>query len=119
MSKRNSPPTIDLFPELTPHGQVPKAEPHVFEAGGVDERIWRFVRDQGPAEPGPHGAVRGGATVFEVDVALKLTGDSTASARVRMLVRANRLRDTGWRRRTTGSATARVYEAVAPRDLAL
>lgn len=117
MSKRNSPPTIDMFPDDTPHGRVPKARDYVFKEGSVDMRILRYVQDQGGAcRMLPDGGVIGGATAFEVDVALHLTGDSTASARIRMLVRAGRLRDSGFRRATTNSSTARVWEAVIPRE---
>lgn len=100
-------PNLPLFPELTPEAQVPKADPDVLAHRTVDSRIWHYIRDQGER----------GATIFEVDTALELVGRSTAGARIRMLVRAGRLRDTGTRRRTTGRHTARVYEAVTPREL--
>lgn len=108
MSHRR-PDTIEMFPDMTPEAKVVPATPDTLEMPTVDQKIWRYIRDQGET----------GATVFEVDTALALVGLSTAGARIRMLVRAGSLRDTGRRRVTTGKHTARVYTAVIPRDLAL
>lgn len=103
--RQRAPETLEMFPELTPEAQIPLPPPGIKELNTVDERIWRYIKHVGLA------------TADDVDYALELEGRSTASARVRMLVRAGHLEDSGERRVTRAGHSARLYRAVTPEEV--